>query len=124
MTKTMTKQTDKLKAEIVSKIINYIKTNGTKLTDDFYYWNTYPIVIKDICVSYAVSDHDELKFGDFPSVHENGEYKGDDLDISKFKCRKSMDDLSSLKADREYLENTFSAMKITDSKKYQKTWQS
>ena len=120
----MTKQTDKLKAEIVAKILNYIKQNGTKLADDFYYWDTYPVVIKDICVSYVVSDHDELKFGDFPSIHDkDGEYIGPDLTIDKFKCRKTMDQLSSLKADREYLENTFSAMKIKDAKKYKKEWQ-
>ena len=119
----MTKQTEKLKSEIVHKICEYITSNGTKLTDDFYYWNTYPVVIKDICVSYVVVNKGELEFGDFPSIHEDGEYKGDDLDVKKFKTRKTMDQLSSLKADREYLENAFSSMKIVDGKKLQKQWE-
>jgi hypothetical protein len=119
----MTKQTDKLKSEIVHRICEYIISNGTKLTNDFYYWNTYPVVIKDICVSYVVVNNGELQFGDFPAIHKDGEYQGDDLDVSKFKVRKTMDQLSSLKADREYLENSFSAMKIVDGKKLQKQWE-
>ena len=118
----MSKQTETQKQQLIDTIVDYIKSNGKKLNDDFYYWDTYPIVIKDICVSYAVADHNELKFGDFPSVHENGEYKGDDIRVEMFQCRKSMDQLSSLKADREYLENTFKSMKITDGKKLQKQW--
>ena len=120
----MTKQTEIQKKAILDRIANYIKENGTKLTDSFYYWNTYPVVIKDICVSYVVVNNGKIEFGDFPAIHDkDGEYLGDDTTIEKWKCRKSQDDLSALKADREYLENTFTGMKITDSKKLKKQWE-
>lgn len=118
----MSTQTDKQKKEILNTIAEYIKAHGIKLTDKFYYWDTYPVVIKDICVSYVAYNNGKIEFGDFPSVHKNGEYVGDDVQLSTWKCRKSEDDLSSLKADREYLENTFKRMKITDSKKLQNQW--
>ena len=118
----MSTQTDKQKKEVLNRIAEYIKENGTKLNNDFYYWNTYPVVIKDICVSYVVVNNGKIEFGDFPSVHKDGEYVGDDIKLSTWKCRKSEDDPSSLKGDREYLENTFKGMKITDSKKLQKQW--
>lgn len=118
----MSTQTDKQKKEILNRIADYIKENGTKLTDDFYYWNTYPVVIKDICVSYVAVHNNKIEFGDFPSVHKDGEYIGNDTNIKLWNCRKSEDDISSLKADREYLENTFKSMKITDGKKLQKQW--
>ena len=118
----MSTQTDNQKKEILSNIAEYIKDHGTKLTDKFYYWNTYPVVIKDICVSYVAYNNGKIEFGDFPSVHKDGECVGDDIQLSTWKCRKSEDDLSSLKADREYLEITFKEMKITDSKNLQKQW--
>ena len=118
----MSTQTNKQKKEILNNIAEYIKEHGTKLTDKFYYWNTYPVVIKDICVSYVVYNNGKIEFGDFPSVHKDGEYVSDDIQLSTWKCMKSEDDLSSLKADREYLETTFKSMKITDSKKLQKQW--
>jgi hypothetical protein len=120
----MTKQTEIHKKAILDRIANYIKENGTKLTDSFYYWNTYPVVIKDICVSYVVVNNGKIEFGDFPAIYDkDGEHLGDDTTIEKWKCRKSQDDLSALKADREYLENTFTGMKITDSKKLKKQWE-
>jgi len=118
----MSIQTDKKKKEILNNIAEYIKEHGTKLTDKFYYWNTYPVVIKDICVSYVVYNNGKIEFGDFTSVHNDGEYVDDGIQPSTWKCRKSEDDLSSLKADREYLESTFKGMKITDSKNLQKQW--
>ena len=120
----MSTQTDKQKKEILNAIAEYIKEHGIKLTDKFYYWDTYPVVIKDICVSYVAYNNGKIEFGDFPAIHDNdGEYLGDDTTIEKWKCRKSQDDLSALKADREYLENTFTGMKITDSKKLKKQWE-
>ena len=119
----MSTQTDKQKKEILNRIAEYIKENGTKLNNDFYYWNTYPVVIKDICVSYVVVNNGKIEFGDFPSVNKDGEYVGDDIQLSTWKCRKSEYDLSSLKVDREYLESTFKGMKITDSKKLKKQWE-
>ena len=118
----MNKKTKIQKKVIVDSIISYIMDHGVKLTDDFYYWGTYPVVIKDICTSYVVVDHGELKFGDFPSLHKDGEYVGDDIAVDKFICRKTMDQLTALKADRVYLENSFTSMKIADQKQYKKQW--
>ena len=67
----MSTQTDKQKKEVLNRIAEYIKENGTKLNNDFYYWNTYPVVIKDICVSYVVVNNGKIEFGDFPSVHKD-----------------------------------------------------
>lgn len=110
----MSTQTEKQKKSILKDIATYIKENGTKVNSDFYYWNTYPVVIKDICVSYVVVNKGKVEFGDFPNTKS--------ISVDLWKCRKSEDDLSSLKADRVYLENAFKAMKITDGKKLLKQW--
>ena len=116
----MSKLTDKQKKDVIDSIKVYVRENGIKVTDDFFIWNTYPVVVKDICVSYVVVNGDKLEFGDFPSKYDNGKYVGDDVSIELWNCRKTEDDFSSLKGDREYLENAFKAMKITDGKKLNK----
>jgi len=109
----MSAVTNKQKQNIIDKYIAYIKEHGIRLNDKFYYWNTYPVVIKDVCVSYVAVNGDKVEFGDFP--HHEKSY-------DKWVCIKSQDDMSSLKADRNYLEKTLKSMIITDEKKLQKQW--
>ena len=118
----MSVQTDKQKKDILESIAEYIKEHGKKLTDSFYYWDTYPVVIKDICVSCVAVNDNKIEFGDFMAIFMSGDHISDDINTRSWICKKSEDDISSLKSDREYLENTFKSMKITDRKSLHKQW--
>lgn len=109
----MTKKTELLKQDIVDSMKSYIKENGIKLSDDFYYWNNYPLVVQDKCVSFAVVNNENLQFGDF---------ENNNIAVENFICKKTPDDFSSLASGRKMLDGVYTAMKIVDGKKLIKQW--
>ncbi len=86
----------------VNEIIDYIIKHGSK-HKDFYYWDTYPIVVKDICVlGMYVTPDKELNFGS--------------IDTKNWNFNSSR---NASKVERKYLEEILLDMKDAD-KKYKK----
>ncbi len=90
---------DQWQAKRLSELEDYVRKNGRKVKDAIY-WDTYPIVVKDICVLGVAIINDELVFCDYDK-HEN-----------KFRIRRDCK-----KEQRKYLEEVLADMKQLDKNK-------
>lgn len=95
--------TEQWHAKRTREIVDYVLTNGNQLTKTKTLWNTYPICVKDVCVSEILvitkgKDKYDLEFGDT--------YK------NKFNSRRTPADL-----ERRHLEEILVDMKSADAKK-------
>lgn len=81
----------------ISELYDYAKEHGHKVKD-IIYWDTYPIVVKDICVLGIAIFNDELVFGDYENM--------------QFRVRREAN-----KVERKYLEEVLSDMKQLDKNK-------
>jgi len=81
----------------LSELEDYVRKHGHKVKDVIY-WDTYPIVVKDICVLGVAIFNDELVFVDY--------------DKYKFNIRKEAKNV-----ERKYLEEVFEDMKQLDKNK-------
>lgn len=86
------------KEKRISELLDYVKGHGKKV-GDIIYWNTYPIVIKDICTLGAGIIDGELFFGDLNK----------DNTFRKLRAAKDIE--------RKYLEEVLSDMKQLDKNK-------
>lgn len=84
-------------AKRYSELEEYVRKNGHKVKDVIY-WNTYPIIVKDICVLGVAIFNDELVFADY--------------DRDKFRVRREAKNV-----ERKYLEEVLSDMKQLDKNK-------
>lgn len=81
----------------IEELKEYVKKYGRKVKD-IIYWDTYPVCVKDICVSGVSLFNDEISFVDY----EDG----------KFKIRKE-----GKNVERKYLEEVLEDMKKIDKNK-------
>lgn len=81
----------------LSELSNYVKEHGRKVKDVIY-WDTYPVVVKDICVLGIAIFNGELVFTDY----SNG----------TFRIRRE-----AKKVERKYLEEVLEDMKQLDKNK-------
>ena len=82
------------------EITNYVLAHGEKISKTMTYWHTYPVCVKDICVSGVMVKGEKTKklsFGDMKN--------------KKYDERKTPDQL-----ERKFLEETLADMKAADSK--------
>lgn len=84
-------------AKRYSELEEYVRKNGHKVKDVIY-WNTYPIIVKDICVLGVAIFNNELVFADY--------------DRDKFRVRREAKNV-----ERKYLEEVLSDMKQLDKNK-------
>lgn len=84
-------------AKRYSELEEYVRKNGHKVKD-IIYWNTYPIIVKDICVLGVAIFNNELVFCDY--------------DRDKFNVRREAKNV-----ERKYLEEVLSDMKQLDKNK-------
>lgn len=94
---------EQLRDKAIKDMTDYVIKNGKKISDDLIYWGTYPVVIKDICVTgVAVAGKSKkvLSFGDMKN--------------NIFAERKAIDDVN-----KKFIEETLADMKSAD-KRYQK----
>lgn len=82
-----------------NEIIDYVLKNGKQLTKTKTLWDTYPICVKDVCVSGIMVTGKKLEFG---NVDDKG----------KFTSRRTPADL-----ERRHLEEIIVDMKAADAKK-------
>jgi len=50
---------------LINDIIQYITKNGKVVTKNFIYWNTYPVCVKDVCVTTVAVVDGRIIFGDY-----------------------------------------------------------
>ena len=81
----------------ISELSAYVKEHGRKVKDVIY-WDTYPIVVKDVCVLGVAIFNDELVFADY--------------DAGTFKIRREAKNI-----ERKYLEEAIADMKQLDKNK-------
>lgn len=81
-----------------NEIIDYVLKNGEQITKTKTLWNTYPICVKDVCVTDIMVTGKKLEFGNT--------YNG------KFTARRIPADL-----ERRHLEEIIIDMKEADSRK-------
>lgn len=83
----------------ISELEDYVKEHGYKVKDVIY-WDTYPIIVKDVCVLGVAIFNDELVFCDY-------NYRD-----CKFKIIKE-----AKSVERKYLEEVIKDMKQLDKNK-------
>ena len=87
------------KEKRLKELYDYVKEHGHKVKD-IIYWDTYPIVIRDICVLGVAIFNDELVFCDYNS--NKGEF------IIRRECKNE---------ERKYLEEVLKDMRQIDKNK-------
>ncbi len=87
-------------AKRTNEIIDYVLARGEKISDTMTYWHTYPVVVKDICVSGVMvkgKKTKKLSFGDMVK--------------KKYDERRTPEQLT-----RTFLEDVLADMKEVDKK--------
>ncbi len=96
---------EQLKDRAITHIREYIKKNGRKVTVDgqqFYYWDSYPVVIENYCsLGVAVFNDSSVVFGNY-NPKKN----------TFIEAKKAED------AERKYLDSAFKQMQEADKNKY------
>lgn len=90
-------------AKEINSIIEYVTKNGTSISDNEIYWNTYPICVQDVCVlgvKVKGKRTKQLIFGDM-------------------KGKKFIEIKDSKNVEAKYLKDALTDMKEAD-KKYKK----
>ena len=90
---------DQWKEKRLNELYDYVKEHGHRVKDVIY-WDTYPIVVKDICVLGVAIFNNELVFTDY------------DKDKKEFKIHRE-----AKNEERKYLEEVLHDMKQLDKNK-------